>query len=86
MRVEHTASTKLPSARESRFSVACQYRAAACAEMFGANLVCVCLMFNTLKIAQAEKQIYPERNGKVKKPGQMQCGTIRPRQGLEPEL
>jgi hypothetical protein len=54
--------------------------------MFGANLVCVSLMFNTLKVAQAEKQIYPERFGKVKKPGQMKCGTIRLRRGLEPGL
>src|SRR2546427_11832458 len=56
---------KLPSARESRASVACQYRAAACAEMLCANLVCMWLMFNTLKVAQAEKQIYPERFGKL---------------------
>jgi len=69
MRVERTASTKLPSARESRASVACQYRAAACAEIFCANLVCVWLMFNTLKVAQAERQIYPERFGKVRKAG-----------------
>src|SRR6266851_7291836 len=67
MRVERTASTKLPSARESRASVACQYRAAACAEMFCTNLVCVWLMFNTLKVTQAEKQIYPQSCGKVKK-------------------
>src|SRR5216684_8334294 len=66
MRVERTASTKLPSARESRASVACQYRAAACAEMFCTNLVCVWLMFNTLKVAQAEMQIYPETSGKMK--------------------
>src|SRR5260370_17029318 len=69
MRVERTASTKLPSARESRASVACQYRAAACAEIFCANLVCVWLMFNTLKGAQAERQIYPKRFGKVRKAG-----------------
>src|SRR2546430_16870376 len=55
------------SARESRASVACQYRAAACAEMFCTNLVCVWLMFNTLKVTQAEKQIYPQSCGKVKK-------------------
>lgn len=67
MCVERTASTKLPSARESRSSVACQYRAAACAEMFCAKLVCVWFMFNTLKITQAEKQIYPQSCGKVKK-------------------
>src|SRR5260370_30965216 len=67
MCVERTASTKLPSARESRASVACQYRAAACAEMFCTNLVCVRLMFDTLKVAQAEKQIYPQSCGKVKK-------------------
>src|SRR6267143_2274676 len=65
--VERTASTKLPSARESRASVACQYRAAACAEMFCTNLVCVRLMFDTLKVAQAEKQIYPQSCGKVKR-------------------
>src|SRR2546427_13095364 len=33
--------------------------------MLCANLVCMWLMFNTLKIAQAEKQIYPERFGKL---------------------
>jgi len=27
--------------------------------MFCANLVCVRLMFNTLKVTQPEKQIYP---------------------------
>src|SRR5260370_22017210 len=67
MCVERTASTKLPSARESRASVACKYCAAACAEMFCTNLVCVWLMFNTLKVTQPEKQIYPQSCGKVKK-------------------
>src|SRR4029077_19761376 len=67
MCVERTASTKLPSARESRASVACQYRAAACAEMLCSNLVCVWLMFNTPKIAQALERIYPKTSGKVKK-------------------
>src|SRR3989441_12116412 len=33
--------------------------------MLCANLVCMWLMFNTLKVAQAEKQIYPERFGKL---------------------
>src|SRR2546425_4089103 len=33
--------------------------------MLCANLVCRWLMFNTLKVAQAEKQIYPERFGKL---------------------
>src|SRR5712692_6992008 len=65
MCVERTASTKLPSARESRASVACQYRAAACAEMLCTNLVCVWLMFDTLKVAQAEKQIYPQSVGQT---------------------
>src|SRR5216684_4648387 len=69
MCVEHTASTKLPSARESRASVACQNRAAACAEMLCTKLVCVWLMFNTLKVAQAETQIYPERFGKLMNAG-----------------
>src|SRR5229473_1671427 len=72
MCVDRTASTKVPSARESRASVACQYRAAACAEMFFPNLVCVSTMLDELKLAQSEKQIYPERSGKPKdaKPGQ----------------
>src|SRR5712692_9478944 len=65
MCVERTASTKLPSARESRASVACQYRAAACGEMLCTNLVCVWLMFDTLKVAQAEKQIYPQSVGQT---------------------
>jgi len=47
--------------------VACQYCAAACAEMFCTNLVCVWLMFNTLKVTQPENQIYPQSCGKVKK-------------------
>src|SRR5207249_6341460 len=33
--------------------------------MLCANLVCMWLMFNTLKVAQDEKQIYPERFGKL---------------------
>ena len=66
MCVERTASTKLPSARESRASVARQYRAAAFAEMPATNLFCVWAMFNTLKVTQAEKQIYPQTFGKVK--------------------
>ena len=65
MRVERTASTKLPSARESRASVARQYRAAACAEMLCPNFVCVWLMFNKLKVAQAEKHIYPQSVGQT---------------------
>src|ERR1700704_1597 len=35
--------------------------------MFCTDLVCVWLMFNTLKVAQAERQIYPQSCGKVKK-------------------
>src|SRR5580704_14359275 len=66
MCVERTASTKVPSARESRASVACQYLAAACAEMFCPMLVCVWLMFNTSKITQPGTQIYPERFSKKK--------------------
>jgi hypothetical protein len=65
MCVERTARTKLPSARESRASVARQYRAAARAEMSWSNLVCAWLMFNKLKVAQPEKQIYPERKGQT---------------------
>src|SRR6266478_3772042 len=65
MCVERTASTKLPSARESRASVARQYRAAACAVMSCANLVCVWLMFNKLKVTQAQKQIYPQSVGQT---------------------
>ena len=62
----------LQTARESRASVACQYCAAACAEMFCPNLVCVSPMLDELKLAQSEEQIYPERSGKPKdaKPGQ----------------
>src|SRR5580704_8277965 len=66
MCVERTASTKVPSARESRARVACQYLAAACAEMFCPMLVCVWLMFNTSKITQPGTQIYPERFSKKK--------------------
>ena len=43
-------------------------------------------MFNTLKIAQAEKQIYPERFGKVIKVGRRNDRTVRLLQGLELEL
>src|SRR5258707_9396017 len=79
------ASTKLPSPRESRARVARQYRAAACAEMLCSNLFCVWLMFNTLKVAQAEKQIYPERFTKDANAGAAKRGgTIRLRQGQEP--
>src|SRR5260370_778331 len=35
--------------------------------MLCANLDCVWLMFNALKVAQAEKQIYPESLGKLTK-------------------
>jgi hypothetical protein len=66
MCVERTARTKLPSARESRASVACQYRAAARPDMFLSNLVCAWLMFNTPKIAQPSGPIYPKTGGKVK--------------------
>jgi hypothetical protein len=59
--------TKLPSARESRARVARQYRAAACAEIPCTNLVCVWLIFITLKIQQAQNQIYPLKFGKLKK-------------------
>src|SRR6266568_1688872 len=67
MCVDRTASTKVPSARESRASVACQKRAAVCAEMLCPSMVRVSLMFITLKVTQAERQIYPERIGKVKR-------------------
>src|SRR6266567_3416023 len=67
MCVDRTASTKVPSARESRASVACQKRAAVCAEMLCPSVVRVSLMFITLKVTQAERQIYPERIGKVKR-------------------
>src|SRR5712692_8876501 len=67
MCVDRTASTKVPSARESRASVACQKRAAACAEMLCPRMVRVSLIFITLKVTQAERQIYPERIGKVKR-------------------
>src|SRR5438093_9196665 len=66
MCVDRTASTKVPSARESRASVACQKRAAVCAEMLCPSMDRVSLMFITLKVTQAERQIYPERSGKVK--------------------
>jgi len=45
--------------------VACQYRAAVCAEMPCANLVCVWLIFSKLKVAQAQKQIYPQSVGQT---------------------
>src|SRR5229473_2484062 len=67
MCVDRTASTKVPSARESRASVACQKRAAVCAEMLCPSVARVSLMFITLKVTQAERQIYPERIGKVKR-------------------
>src|SRR5260370_38297871 len=67
MCVDRTASTKCPWARESRASVACQKRAAACAEMLRPRMVRVSLTFITLKVTQAERQIYPERIGKVKR-------------------
>jgi hypothetical protein len=35
--------------------------------MFCVNLVCVGLMFNTLKVTQAEAQIYPQSCGKLKR-------------------
>src|SRR6266566_5037350 len=57
MCVDRTASTKVPSARESRASVACQKRAAVCAEMLCPSMVRVSLMFITLKVTQAERQI-----------------------------
>src|SRR6266849_343304 len=78
MCVERTASTKLPSARESRARVACQYRAAACAEMLCTNLVCVWLMFNTLKVAQAETQIYPESMGQTNGSSEETGRDLRP--------
>src|SRR5260370_42160936 len=65
MCVERTASTNVPSARESRASVVCQFRAAACADMLCANLDCVWLVFSALKVAQGEKQIYQESLGKL---------------------
>src|SRR5713226_5721862 len=83
MRVDRTASTKVPSARESRASVACQYCAAACAEMFFPNLVCVSPMLDELKLAQSEEQIYPERSGKPKdaKPAKRRVGQTSPGAG-----
>jgi hypothetical protein len=68
MCVERTARTKLPSARGSRASVARQKRAAARGEML--DLEDVLLMFmvvivSTPKIAQTDKQFYPERHCKV---------------------
>src|SRR5713226_10727557 len=35
--------------------------------MFCAKLVCALLMFDTLKVAQSETQIYPETSGKMRK-------------------
>jgi hypothetical protein len=86
MCVERTASTKVPSARESRASVACQYRAAACAEMFCPIPVCVWLMFNTSKITQARKQIYPERFGKEKEAESCRGQALRLRRVQESVL
>ncbi len=78
-----TAITKLPSARESRASAARQYRAAAFGEMFCPKFFSAWLMFNTLKVTQAEKQIYPQTFGKVKRLSPAKTGTIRLRQRQE---
>jgi len=65
MCVERTASTNVPSARESRASVARQKRAAARGVMFDSKCFIAVLMFRKPKIAQARKQIYPESCGKL---------------------
>src|SRR5262249_15857935 len=64
MCVERTASTKVPSARASRDMVARQKRAAALGGMCEPDCILLCLriaiLINKLKVAQRQKQIYPQ--------------------------
>ena len=79
MCVERTASTKLPSARGSRASVARQNRAAVVGEMVdwtGVLLTFMAVIFNRAKVTQATEQFYPETHCKVYRESQANLAAL----------